>query len=131
DLDHQTVTILGQRVADVAERGLLAVRGAEALHRRPRRNLRAVDREVLVRQQAAHFLVAQKFDQELVGNRSRFFVNTVATHTGSSTPEPKPAVQQVVAELLYQLRFRSDRVEACSSARSNRSGGIDIRPLSA
>src|SRR5262245_63189016 len=46
-------------VAAARWRLVRAVLGAEALRRDPSRNLRAVDREVLVRQQAAHLVVVQ------------------------------------------------------------------------
>src|SRR5215468_1740336 len=55
-------------IAAARRRLVRAILGAEALHRGPSRNLRALDREVLVRQQAAHLLVVQKFGQELVRN---------------------------------------------------------------
>ena len=43
-------------------------------------------------------------------SRSRFFVNTVGTHTGIVDPEAdEPAEQQVVVELLHQLPLGADR----------------------
>src|SRR5215813_5344565 len=78
-------------IAAARRRLVRAVLGAEALHRGPSRNLRAVDQEVLIRQQAAHLLVVQTFGQELVRNlrfKQPFAVSTVGTQTGSSTPSP-------------------------------------------
>jgi hypothetical protein len=52
-------------IAAGAGRIVRAVLRLKALHRGPRRNLRAVDREMLVRQQPAQFLVIHQFGEEL------------------------------------------------------------------
>src|ERR1700704_1740879 len=51
-------------------------------------------------------------------SRSRFFVNTVGTHTGSSTPRPdEPTIEQIVMQLFHQLAFRADGVERLQQKR--------------
>jgi hypothetical protein len=63
-------------------------------------------------------------------SRSRFFVNTVASHTGSSMPSPTNQRNSRLKSSC-SMSWRSERTEknACSSeARSNFSGAIDGRP---
>jgi hypothetical protein len=60
----------------------------EALHRGPRLNLRAVDREVLVREKSANLPVGQKFGEEFAGHLRLEQAVAVGTHTGSSAPSP-------------------------------------------
>src|SRR5262245_45656829 len=134
-LDHQTMTVLGQRVADVAELGLLAfalaiepflrvagrsvrmvaaclamevtfavaaargrlvraILGAEALHRCPRAATCVPSTEKCSsdssRRTSLWFTSSARnlWATSASNSRSRFFVNTVGTHTGSSIPSP-------------------------------------------
>ena len=108
----------------------------EALHRRPRRNLRAVDREVLVRQQPAKLLVIHQLGEELarhVGLEQP--VAVLREHRRHPhrivDPEPdEPAVEQVVIELLHQLTLRADRVERLQQQRPQQPFGRDRRTTS-
>src|SRR5262245_39090304 len=104
-------------IAAARRRLVRAILGAEALHRGPSRNLRAVDREVLVRQQAAHLLVVQKFGQEL-GRSLRFQQPFAVLREHRRHPDrlvdPEPgntAVQKVIVEMLHELRLGAERVE--------------------
>jgi hypothetical protein len=66
-----------------------AVLRPKALHRGPGGNLRAVDREMLVRQQPTQLLVVQQFRQELARHvRFEQSIAVLGTHTGSSIPSP-------------------------------------------
>jgi hypothetical protein len=69
----------------------------------------------------------------VLSSRSRFFVNTVATHTGSSMPSP---TNQRNSRLycIWSISCRSERTEnriCTSAARSSRSGAIEGRPSGA
>jgi hypothetical protein len=121
-------------VAAARRRFIRAVLGAEALHRRPRRNLRAVDREVFVRQKPAHLLVVQQPSQEVVRDlRLQQPFPVLREHRRHPhrliDPEPdEPAVQQVVVELLHQLPLRADRVEHLQQKRAQQPLGRNRRP---
>ena len=49
--------------------------------------------------------------------RSRFLVNTVASHTPLRPRDHEPAEQKVELQLLHQLAFRADRVESLQKKR--------------
>ena len=99
------------------------VLGAEALHRRPGLDQRAVDREVLVRQERLHLWVGAAPRQELgrhVGLQQPVAVlgeHRVVPHR-IVHPEPhEPAVEQVVVELLHQQPLGADREERLQQSR--------------
>ena len=108
------------RVTSAAASGPLivaAVLGSKALLTRPCLDQRAVDREVLLRQQAARVCVAhdlseQAFDHVMlqqavaVLEKSRVVPDRVIERQAD-----EPAKQQVVAQLLAQLPLASHRVE--------------------
>jgi hypothetical protein len=81
----------------------------QALHRSPRLNLRAVDREVLVREKGAHLPVGQKFGEELARHLSpEQPVAVLAEHRRNpdriiDAQADKPAIKQIVLQLLHQL----------------------------
>ena len=73
--------------------GRAAILRHETLHAGPGLDQRAVDREVLARQQRAHLRQVQHAGMNLAAispssSRSRFLQNTVASHTGSSADSP-------------------------------------------
>src|SRR5215472_11478870 len=123
--DHQPVVVLGQRVADVGELGLLAFalaiepglgvggRSVRVVAARHGSHVRRCSHALVLsrpwrgssssrptpqpacrrpRQQAAHLWFKSSARNlcatSASSSRSRFFVNTVGTHTGSSTPSP-------------------------------------------
>src|SRR5688500_19795120 len=74
---------------DAAGRRLArAVLRFDALHRSPGLDQRAVDREVVARQQLLHLGLGQHRTQAPSSSRSRFFENTEWSQAGSSTPMP-------------------------------------------
>src|ERR1700752_2971866 len=77
-------------IASGSRRLAAAILGTKALHAGPRLDQRAVDREMIVRQQNLDRLLIQHRGHELPGNvtsirRSRFLVNTVWSHTAASS----------------------------------------------
>src|SRR6266850_829523 len=90
---------------------------AEALDRSPRLDQRAVDREVVARQQPLHLRLSQNRDQELGGDLSLQQPVTVLGE-GRMVPDriinakpDKPAEQKVKLQSLHQLAFRADAIE--------------------
>ena len=100
-----------------------AVLRPEALYAGPSLDQRAVDREVLVRQERLDLGLRQHGAQEL--GRDLAFEQPVAVlgehrHVPDRIVDPKPdepAEQQIVVELLHQLALRSDRVERLQQQR--------------
>ena len=94
-----------------------AVLGPEALHGGPSLDQRAVDREVLVRQQRLDLRLVEHGTQEL--GRDLALEQPVAVlgehrhvpHRIVDAQADKPAKQQVVVQLLHQLALRAHRVE--------------------
>src|SRR5215469_14727508 len=60
--------------------------------------------------------------------RSRFLVNTVASHTAVQRQPDKPAVQQIVVELLHQLQLRAHRIKGLQQQRAKQSLRRNRRP---
>src|SRR5215208_639360 len=95
----------------------------EALHRSPRLDLRAVNREVLVRQQFTYLLVVKQLSQELARHiRLEQSVAVLREHTRHPYrlvhPKPhEPTIEQIVVELLHQLTLRADRIERLQQQR--------------
>jgi hypothetical protein len=95
---------------------------------------RAVDGEVIIRQQRRHLPVREDRLQELLGNVG--FQQPVAVlGVGRMIPdrvvdaEPdKPAKQQIVIELLHQLALGPDRVERLDQRAAQQSLGCDRGP---
>ena len=94
-----------------------AVLGLEALHRGPGLDQRAINREVLIRQQPLHAWERQKSGQKPGGDVA--FEQPVAVlGEGGRVPdrivdaEPdKPAEQEIVIQPLHQQALGADRVE--------------------
>src|SRR5215208_575874 len=95
----------------------------EALHRSPRLDLRAVNREVLVRQQFTYLLVVKQLSQELARHiRLEQSVAVLREHSRHPYrlvhPKPhEPTIEQIVVELLHQLTLRADRIERLQQQR--------------
>jgi hypothetical protein len=121
-------------IAARAARIARAVLRLEALHRGPGCNLRAVDREMLVRQQPAQLFVIHEFGQELprrVGLKQPIAVFREYGRNPYRLIHPKPdepAVEQVVIELLHQLPLRPDRIERLQQKRPQQLLRRDRRP---
>jgi hypothetical protein len=104
-------------IATSSRRLAAAVLGAKALHAGPCLDQRAVDREMIVRQQRFDRPLAEHRSHELSGDvtldqalavlgEHRFVPNLVIQRQ----PD-KPAEQQIVVELLHHLLLRTHRVE--------------------
>src|SRR5262249_45086473 len=121
-------------VATTRRRLVRTILGAEALHRRPRRNLRAIDREVFVRQKASHLPVVQQLGQKLVRDlrlqQPLAILRKDRWHPYRLVhPAPdQPAVQQIVVELLHQLGLGADRVERLQQESPKQPLGWNRRP---
>ena len=106
----------GGRVAAV-------VLAAEALHRRPRLDQRAVDREVLVRQQPANPRAVQnrlkKARRHIPRNQTVAVlrIGRRVPHRRVHRQTDEPAEQKVVVQLLHQLALRTDGVEGLMQKR--------------
>ena len=106
----------GGRVAAV-------VLAAEALHRRPRLDQRAVHREVLVRQKTPDPRAAQHRLKEARRNIPRnqpvvvLRIHRRVPHRRVHRQSDEPAEQQVVVQLLHQLTLRTDGVEGLQQKR--------------
>ena len=107
----------------------------EALKRGSGFDQRAIDREVLVREQSECLRLRDKLPKEFAGDLVR--QQSVAIGSEARMIEArlvqlqvqKPAEQQIVVELLTELRSLRIVYSAISSeALSRRSGGIDGRP---
>jgi hypothetical protein len=93
---------------------------------------------VIAGQQLAHLPQIQHADEELGGDVAVKQPIPVLAENGIipywivDRKSDKPAEQQIVVELLHQLPLGSHRVQRLnSSARNNRSGAIDGRPMRA
>src|SRR4030088_828258 len=110
-------------IAARAGRIVRTVLRPETLHRGPGRNLRTVDREVLVRQQPAQLVMIHELGEELprhVGLKQPIAV--LREHRRHPYrlvhAEPdEPAIEKVIIELLHQLPFRPDRIERLQQKR--------------
>jgi hypothetical protein len=81
------------RILRVVRRGRPAVLRPETLVARPRLEQRAVDREMLIRQEPVRANRREHFGEERIGDvaleqASRFFVKVVASQTGPSMLRP-------------------------------------------
>jgi len=89
---------------------------------------------MIVRQQGAtvscaRIAVISFLAMSALSSRSRFFVNTVGTQTGSSIDRPhEPAEQQVVLHLLHQLRLGADREQDLHQRGPEQAFRRDTRP---
>jgi hypothetical protein len=113
EADIEVTSTAGRRLIAIATRRL--VLRPEALHRRPRLDQCAVDREVIARQKPLHARLRQNRRQELrrnvaakqpvaVGREARMIPCRIVD------PDPdEPAEQEIVFEPLHQLTFRADR----------------------
>ena len=105
-------------------RRLAAVLRHEAFHAGPGLDQRAVDREVLTREELADFRQVQHANHELTGNIAvEQPIPVLAEHgriphriVGREPDEP--AEQQIIVELLHQLQFRTHRVERLKQQRA-------------
>jgi hypothetical protein len=127
---------VGFRVAPAACRRFARARALrlDALHRRPRLDQRAVDREVIRGQKLLHLGLRQHRRQEL--RRDVAFQQPVAV-LGEHRMVPgrvvdadadEPAEQEVVFQTLHQKPFRPDRVECLQQHRPQQLLGRDRGP---
>ena len=106
----------------------------KALQAGPRLNQRAIDREVLARQQLAHLRQVQHGDKKLGRDIAvEQPIPVLAEHGriphGIIHREAyEPAEQQIVVELLHQLPFRANREERLQQQRPQQPLGRDRRP---
>ena len=106
----------------------------EALHAGPRFNERAVDAEVVVREQPADLGLAQHRLEELRGDLAlQEPVAVLGEHR--HVPDRRvhrqadePAEQQVVVQLLHELALRAHRIESLQQQRPQQLLGRDRRP---
>ena len=118
---------------------VVAIDRPEALDRRPRLDQRAVDREVLARQQPLHLRQRQQRGQEPVGDvAGQQPVAVLAEHRGvpyrivDAEPD-EPAVQQIELQFGHQPALRADREERLQQCRPQqhlgRNGGPPHRRI--
>jgi hypothetical protein len=113
-----------------------AVLGPEALHRCPRVNERAIDREVLARQKLLDLWQRQKRRQELV-RHFRFQQPVAVVREHRRMPDlsidrqaDEPAEQQIVVDLLHQHPLGTHREERLQQRRPQQHlGAIEGRPI--
>jgi hypothetical protein len=96
---------------------LVGILGLEALVRGPRLDQRAVDREVLVRQQRFDLGLFQQLGHELVEHLALLKALAVLGE-GGGVPHPivgrqsdEPAEQQIIVELLHQQPLRPQAIK--------------------
>ncbi len=126
-------------LAITARRGRLvgAVLGTEALERRPGLDQRAIDREVVVRQEALDLGVPQNGLEELRGDVGIEQPVAVLGERrmipyGIVDAEPdEPAEQQIVVDLLHQLALGAHRVERLQQRGAQQPLGCDRLPAGA
>src|SRR5271169_1770998 len=113
------------RVAARCGRLARAVLRAKALQARPHLQQRAVDREVLARQQPFDLVLRQHRGQKL-GRHIALQQPVAVLGEGRGIPhwvldaEPdKPAKQQIIVDPLDQLPFRADRIERLQQQRAH------------
>lgn len=115
-------------------RGWILIPRTETLPGRLGLERRAVDGEVLARQQVRRVGVDQDRVEERGGNVAVQQPTTIlregrADHTGSHAQADKPPKQQVVVQLFDQLAFAANRVERLQQQGAEElHGGIDVRP---
>ena len=111
-----------------------AVLGAKAFHAGPGLDQRAVDREMIVRQQRFDRALAEHCGHELPGDVTfdqAFAVlgeHRNVPHRGIQRQPDKPAEQQIVVELLHQLWLRAHRIEGLQQQSAKQSLRRDRRP---
>ena len=121
-------------IAAAVRRLVGAVLGAEALHRRPGLDQRAVDREVLAAQELPNVRVAEDRRQEFGRDLALKQPVAVGREDGRMPdrivdPEPhEPAEQEIVVELLDQQPFRAHRVKRRQQQRPQQPLGCDRGP---
>lgn len=113
-----------------------AILGTKALHRSPGVDHRAIDREVIGRQQPAHPSQAHQRRQELARD-VRFQQPVAVLGKRRGVPDRRidvdpdePPEQQVVVDLLHQLPLRADREERLQQCRAQQLFRRDRRPAS-
>ena len=132
-----------RRVTTAAFRRLArTVLGDKALHRGPGFNQRAIDREVIGRDQTVPLCQAQHLAEESTGNA---FIEQTVTVLRETAVIPdlvihvqtdKPAIEEVVVNVLHKLPFRTNRVQRLNQAgaqqtlgRNRRAAGLGVQHL--
>jgi len=121
-------------IGTVADLGVLAVQGPEALHRRERLDQRAVHAEVVLADQTVQNRLGHHAVEEVPNEPVS--IEPLAVHTedlrrphrlrGGHVKEP--AVQKVVADLLAQLNLAAEAVEGLQEQRFDQSFRRDAGP---